>query len=182
MSPDHQRRRIVPLVLLAALLTLVPITSLVPNATLKLAGNGAARTLTITAASGRMGTAVLTVTVSDGTATGTLGVNTISAAGNGNDTLNGSVGTDLIMGQNGDDTLTGLGGNDLLCGGNGNDRLNGGDGHDTLQGGQGNDTLSGNEGDDRLTGGSGIDRFSGGPGADTLTDFARSQGDTTDGT
>jgi hypothetical protein len=52
MSPDHQRRRIVPLVLLAALLTLVPIAI-------------------AEAAPG----------------------NIITAAGNGNDTLNGSVGT-----------------------------------------------------------------------------------------
>jgi hypothetical protein len=41
-------------------------TALVPNGSVTFAGSGANRTLTVTTASGRTGTAVLTVTVSDG--------------------------------------------------------------------------------------------------------------------
>jgi Ca2+-binding RTX toxin-like protein len=135
-------------------------------------GEGAARTLTATAVSGRTGTSVLTVTVSDdgGTAnggkdTGKLDV-TVKVDGNGSRTTNGTAGADMIFGQNGNDALNGLDGNDLLCGGRGNDTLNGAAGDDTMGGGQG------------------ADRFSGGPHttADRATDFTPSQGDTEDGT
>ena len=67
----------------------------------------------------------------------------------------------------------GGGGYDLLCGGNGND---------TMSCGGGDDSLGGACGNDRLTGGSSADRFSGGSGTDTATDFAATEGDTTDGT
>jgi VCBS repeat-containing protein len=146
--------------------------TLVPNRNIAFAGSGAARTLTATSVAGRSGTAIVTITVSDGQATGSVQV-TVRVGGNGNDTLTGGGGADLIFGQNGNDTLSGGEGNDLLCGGNGNDILNGGGGDDSLFGGGGND---------RLTGGPGADRFSGGPGTDVATDFSAAEGDTTDGT
>jgi VCBS repeat-containing protein len=158
----------------AASLTLSATSSnpaLVPAANVAFAGSGASRTMTATTVSGKTGTAVLTVTVSDGQATGTV-IITVRVGGNGNDTLTGTAGADLLLGQNGNDTLTGLAGNDLLCGGQGDDTLSGGDGDDTMFGGMGND---------RLTGGPGADRFSGGPGTDTATDLTPSQGDTQDG-
>jgi VCBS repeat-containing protein len=147
-------------------------TTLVPNGNLALGGSGVARTLTASAVYGRTGTAIVTVKVNDGQATGSVPV-TVRVGGNGNDTLTGTKGADLLFGQNGNDTLTGGDGNDLLCGGNGND---------TLSGGAGDDSLGGAIGNDRLTGGPGADYFSGGAGTDTATDFAATQGDTTDGT
>jgi VCBS repeat-containing protein len=182
--------------------------TLLPAGNIAFAGSGAARTVTVRTVSGRTGTAVVTITVSDGQATSTVQL-TVRAGGNGTDTVTGGSGADLILGQGGNDTLGGAGGNDLLCGGQGNDTLsggggddtlvgssgndvlNGGDGVDLLSGGDGNDTLSGGAGDDslvgaggddRLTGGLGADRFSGGPGRDRATDFTPAQGDTTDGT
>jgi VCBS repeat-containing protein len=160
----------------AAALTLSRSSSnqtLLPDGNVTFAGTGADRTITATTASGRTGTAVVTVTVSDEQqATGSVPI-TVKAGGNSNDTLTGTTGADLLLGQNGNDTLGGLAGNDLLCGGSGNDTLAGGDGADTMSGGQGND---------RLTGGLGGDRFSGGPGTDTATDLVPGQGDTQDGT
>jgi VCBS repeat-containing protein len=156
--------------------------TLVPKNNVVFGGSGATRTVTVSAVSGRTGTAAVTVTVGDdGKATDTVQL-TVRAGGNGNDRLTGVAGTDLIFGQNGDDTLNGQDGNDLLCGGSGNDTLSGGGGDDTLSGGGGDDSLSGGAGNDRLTGGSGADRFSGGAGTDTATDFTTTQGDTTDGT
>jgi Bacterial Ig domain/FG-GAP repeat/RTX calcium-binding nonapeptide repeat (4 copies) len=146
--------------------------ALVPNGNIVLAGGGPDRTLTATAVSGRTGTAAITVSVSDGFATGTMMI-TVLAGSKGNDALTATGGADIVFGQNGNDTLDGVGGIDLLCAGNGND---------TLLGGEGNDTLIGGLGNDRLTGGAGADRFSGGPGTDTNTDFSAAEGDTTDGT
>jgi VCBS repeat-containing protein len=156
-------------------------TTLVPNGNLALGGSGANRTLTVSAVDGRTGSATVTVTVSDGQATSKVQV-TVRVGGNGNDTPASTAGADLMFGQNGNDTLTGGDGNDLLCGGNGNDTLSGGNGNDTLSGGAGDDSLAGAIGNDRLTGGTGADRFSGGAGTDTATDFAATEGDTTDGT
>jgi VCBS repeat-containing protein len=147
-------------------------STLVPNRNLVLGGSGAARTLMATSVAGRTGIAIVTVTVSDGQATGSVQV-TVRVGGTGNDTLAGGAGADLMFGQNGNDTLTGGDGYDLLCGGAGNDTLFGGAGDDSLVGGNGND---------RLTGGPGADRFSGGSGTDTTTDFAAAEGDTSDGT
>jgi Ca2+-binding RTX toxin-like protein len=143
-------------------LTLTPASSntkLVPNRNLILGDSGANRTLTITTADARTGTAVVTLTASDGQVTAETTI-TVKAGANGIDTLNGTSGADLLLGQNGNDTLNGSGGNDLLCGSNGDDRLNGG------------------EGDDTLLGQSGADGFDGGAGTDTATDFTASQGDT----
>ena len=128
--------------------------ALVPNDHLVFGGTGATRNLTATTVSGRTGTAVVTVIVSDGHATSSVPI-TVKASGNGADNLSGTTGADLLLGQNGDDTINALAGNDLLCGGRGNDTL---------------------------TGGAGGDRFSGGMGTDTGTDLNPAQGDSQDGT
>jgi VCBS repeat-containing protein len=146
--------------------------ALVPSGNVVFGGGGATRTLTATSVAGRTGTALVTVTVSDGQATRTVQV-TVRVGGNGDDRVTGGAGADLMFGQNGNDTLTGGDGNDLLCGASGND---------TLSGGVGDDSLAGGGGNDRLTGGLGADRFSGGTGTDAATDFAAAGGDTTDGT
>ena len=146
--------------------------ALVPTGNIIFAGNDAARTMTVSAVDGRSGTAILTVTVSDGQATGTVQV-TVTVGGSNKDTLTGSSGADLLLAQSNNDTLTGGDGNDLLCGDSGSD---------TLSGGGGDDSLGGGSGSDRLTGGSGADRFSGGSGTDTATDFTATEGDTSDGT
>jgi VCBS repeat-containing protein len=146
--------------------------TLVPNGNLVLAGNGAARTMAVSAVDGRSGTATVTVTVSDGQGSGTARV-TVTVGGSGKDTLTGGTGADLLLAQSNNDTLTGGNGNDLLCGDSGSD---------TLSGGTGDDSLGGGSGSDRLTGGSGADRFSGGSGTDTATDFTAAEGDTSDGT
>jgi VCBS repeat-containing protein len=159
----------------AAKLTLSAASSnpaLVSTSNVKFAGSGAARTMTVSATSGRSGTAILTVTVTDGQATDKVPV-TVKVGGGGKDTMTGGSGADLLLAQGNNDALSGGDGNDLLCGGAGND---------TLSGGAGNDSLSGGAGNDRLTGGSGADRFSGGSGTDTATDFTTAEGDTTDGT
>jgi VCBS repeat-containing protein len=153
-------------------------------------GSGADRTLTATAVAGRAGTAILTVTVSDGQATGSVEV-AVRVGGGRADTLVGGPATNLMFGQNGNDTLTGGDSYDLVCGGNGDDTLVGGGGDDSLAGGAGNDrldggpaadNLSGGAGNDRLTGGPGPDRFSGGTGTDTAIDFNAAEGDTADRT
>ena len=195
----------------ATALTLTAASSnptLLPASNIVLAGSGAARTVTASTVAGRTGTAVVTITVSDGQAASTVQL-TVRSGGNGTDTLTGGAGADLILGQGGNDTLGGGDGIDLLCGGEGNDILSGGAGDDSLAGARGNDTLSGEDGndllgggdcndtlsggagndslagaggDDRLTGGIGADRFSGGQGKDRATDYTALDGDTTDGT
>ena len=146
--------------------------ALVPTGNVILAGSGAARTMTVSAVDGRSGTAILTLTVSDGQATGTVQV-TVTVGSGGKDTLTGGTRKDKDLSQSNNDTLTGGDGNDLLCGDSGSD---------TLSGGVGDDSLGGGSGTDQLTGGSGADRFSGGSGTDTATDLTTTQGDTNDGT
>jgi VCBS repeat-containing protein len=146
--------------------------ALVPTGNIVFTGDGAAWTMTVSAVDGRSGTATLTVTVSDGQASGTVEV-TVKVGGGGKDTLTGDSRADLLLAQSNNDTLTGGDGNDLLCGDSGGD---------TLSGGGGDDSLGGGSGSDRLTGGSGADRFSGGSGTDTTTDFTATEGDTNDGT
>jgi VCBS repeat-containing protein len=125
-------------------------TQLVPIGNIAFGGTDANRTSTIAIVNGRTGTAIVTLTVSDGQASSTTTV-TIKVGGNGSDTLVGTDGTDILFGQNGDDTLFGGGGIDLLSGG---------------------------KGSDRLTGGADADHFNGGAGDDTATDFNQSEGDT----
>jgi VCBS repeat-containing protein len=129
-------------------------TTLVPIGNIVFGGSGTGRSVTITAVSGKSGTATITVQVSDGTATTPVTIS-VQVGGNGVETLRGTADSDMIFGLNGNDTLTGGDGIDLLCGG---------------------------KGDDTLTGGQGADSFSGGPGIDTVTDFNASQGDTKDNT
>jgi VCBS repeat-containing protein len=159
----------------ATTLTLSATTSnpvLVPTGNVVLAGSGAARTMFVSAVDGRSGTAILTVIVTDGQASGLVQV-TVTVGGSGKDTLTGGTGADLLLAQSNNDTLAGGDGNDLLCGDSGSD---------ILFGGAGDDSLGGGSGGDRLSGGSGADRFSGGSGTDTATDVTAAEGDTTDGT
>ncbi|HUQ43996.1 MAG TPA: ExeM/NucH family extracellular endonuclease [Candidatus Limnocylindria bacterium] len=164
-------------------------TTLIPNGNVTISG-GATRTIAITAANKKSGTAKLTFSLSDGEYTVTFEIN-VQIGTDANETFTGTAGYDLIVAGQGIDTLNGLGGADVLCGGNGNDTLNGGDGRDTLDGGSGIDSLSGDagadvlrggQGDDTLTGGTDADAFSGGAGADVNTDFTAGDGDTSDST
>jgi len=150
-------------------------TELVPDNNITLGGSGENRTMTVSAAPRKSGTAQITVTVSDqGSLSATQIVNVNVGTSKG-DNLSGTPEADMLFGLEGSDTLSGLGANDLLCGGNGNDTLSGGDGDDTLFGQRDND---------KLTGGTGADFFSGGSGArDVATDFNDAgEGDTNDNT
>jgi VCBS repeat-containing protein len=82
--------------------------ALVPTGNVVFAGSGAPRTMTVNAVDGRSDTAILTVTVSDGQASGTVWV-TVTVGGSGKDTLTGSTGADLLLAQSNNDTLTGGG-------------------------------------------------------------------------
>ena len=146
--------------------------ALVPTGNVVFAGSGDTRNLKVSAVNGRTGTAIVTITVSDGQASGQIQV-PVRQGGSGKDRITGWSGADLIFAQSNSDTPTGGDGNDLLCGGSGSD---------TLSGGGGDDSLGGGSGGDRLTGGSGRDRFSGGTGVDVATDFTAAEGDTRDGT
>jgi large repetitive protein len=163
---------------------------LVPNSGVVLGGNGSNRTLTVTAAAKKSGSAVLTFNLSDGHVTVPVVV-TVKVGTDRNETLDGTAGIDMMFGLSGRNIINGNAGNDLLCGGNSGDALNGGagndildgeNGDDTLNGGADNDILRGSSGNDGLTGGTGADAFSGGSGTDTATDFNAAQGDTQDGT
>ena len=165
-------------------------TALVPGANVVFGGSGTNRTVAITPTAKTSGTAVVTVTVSDGDLTASTTI-TVKVGTEENDSITGTAGADLVLGVNGSDVIGAAGGNDLVCGGNGNDTMTGGADDDTLDGGNGNDTLRGEagadilrggNGDDTLTGGTGADQFSGGSGADTATDVTAGDGDTTDGT
>jgi len=164
--------------------------TLVPNGNIVVADSGNNRTIRVTGANKKTGSATLTFTVSDGTANIPV-VITARFGTDSNETLTGTSGIDMIFGLNGADTINGTAGNDLLCGDNGSDNLNGGDGNDildgqnaadTLNGGNDMDILRGSSGNDALTGGPGADSFSGGSGSDTNTDFNVGQGDTNDET
>ena len=67
--------------------------------------------MNVATVAGRTGTAVVTVTVSDG--------NDLLCGGSGNDTLNGGAGNDTLGGGQGNDTLTGGTGADRFSGGAG---------------------------------------------------------------
>ena len=110
--------------------------------------NGDRRTTT-----SAVGTAVVTVTVTDLEGKTASVPITVRVGGNGVNALTGTAGADLFFGRNGADAISGSSGNDLASGGKGDDTINGGPGDDTMFGGQGND---------RLTGGTGADGFHGG--------------------
>jgi VCBS repeat-containing protein len=170
-------------------------TTLVPASNVTFGGSGPRRTMSLSALDGNSGTALVRITVSDGSLKSTK-VLTVKVGTNKADAINGASRADALFGLDAVDALNGLGGNDLLCGGKGVDALNGGNGDDTLFGGpgkdvlkggsgadhlfggSGNDGLYGDNGADRLGGGAGADRFSGGAGEDAATDFDAAEGDT----
>ena len=152
--------------------------TLVPNANIMIGGSGNNRTVSVTAAPKKSGTAKLTFDLSDGTVRVPVVITVVA-------------GSDIIFGLGGKNTIKGNAGDDLLCGGNANDTISGGDGNDIIDGANGNDvlrgdagkdTLRGSAGDDTLTGGTGADSFSGGLGTDTATDYNPAEGDTKDTT
>ena len=143
-------------------------TALVPNGNVALGGSGSDRTISVTGAAKKRGTAILTLELSDGTVTVPVTITLKVGSGKAN-VLNGTPGTDMIFGLAGGDTVRGLGANDLLCGGKGGDTLSGGDGRDMLDGSSGNDSLGGGEGNDILRGSGGNDILGGSGGDDSLT-------------
>ncbi len=160
-------------------------TTLVPVANVKFGGSGANRTVTITPAATKSGSANITITASDGTTKNTTEIKVVVGTDQ-KETINGT-GTDMIFGQNGDDTINAGDGNDLVCGGNaggvisggaGDDTLDGGNGNDTLRGDTGKDIVRGSAGNDTLTGGTEADSFDGGSGTDSATDYNAGEGDT----
>jgi VCBS repeat-containing protein len=86
----------------AAVLTLSASSSsnpaLVPTGNITFAGSGTDRTMTVSAVDGRSGSATLTVTVSDGQASGAVQVR-VTVGGGGKDTLTGGTGADLLLAQ-----------------------------------------------------------------------------------
>ncbi len=89
----------------------------------------------------------VTVTLVDGTATGTtIGTDALALIEN-------------IIGGSAGDVLTGNGRENRIAGGAGADTLNGGAGDDSLYGGADDDVLRGGSGDDKLVGGFGADTF-----------------------
>ena len=90
--------------------------TLVPTGNIGFAGNGTARTMTVSAVDERSGTE-LTVTVSDGQNSGSVQVRVMVGGGNGN-TLTEDSEADLLLAQSNNDTLTGED-NDLLYGDSG---------------------------------------------------------------
>jgi Ca2+-binding RTX toxin-like protein len=110
---------------------------------------GRFRTLDVETQPRTSGTALLTVTVSDGIASTTLMIPVIVGT-RADDGLFGTDQPDMIFGVGGDDILGGGGGNDLICGGKGRDTMSGGSGADSFDGGLGQDTVvdaNPNEGD-----------------------------------
>ncbi len=114
---------------------------LVPNANVVFGGNGETRTATITTVSGRTGSSIVTLKVSDSQASASAPV-TVRAGGHDEDTLTGTGGADLLLGRDDGDALRGFGGSDVLCGAKGADRLSGGGGADSFDGGSGTDTAT----------------------------------------
>jgi len=142
-------------------------TLLLPDAQINFSGTDEKRVLAIAADTAQTGTAIVTVTVSDGVDTGTVVV-TVIVGTDADETLTATGGPHMLFGRDGDDEIMAGGGNDLLCGGEGNDRLLGRQGFDAIDGGTGSDTLLGGDGYDTLIGGTGPDRLDGGNGRDLL--------------
>ena len=145
---------------------------LLPNGQLVLTGAGERRSLTLSAACGRSGTATVTISVSDGAATTTLGVQ-VRVGTRRAEWIAGGGGADVMFGDGAPDLLAGGGGGDLLCSGDGADALSGGAGDDILDGGNGPDLLNRRAGRRRVPRRARADRSA---------DSAPGQGDTTDGT
>ena len=107
--------------------------ALVPNGNVIFGGSGASRSVAITAANGKSGSAVLTIGVSDGWSTTEVTI-TVRIGTGANESLTGTDGADLLIGGAGRDSLAGMGGADVLCGGQGDDTASGGDGTDAVEG------------------------------------------------
>jgi VCBS repeat-containing protein len=90
------------------------------------------------------------------------GIESMSDATEGADSIVGTDGDDVIDGLGGNDFIEGLGGSDLLIGGDGVDWLFGGEGDDVLRGGAGDDSLRDDSGNDQLFGEDGNDYLSAG--------------------
>ena len=142
-------------------------TALLPNGSVALGGSGGNRTLSVTGAAKKRGTAILALHLNDGTVTVPVTITLKIGTGKAN-VLNGTAGTDMIFGLAGGDTVRGLGADDLLCGGKGGDTQSGGDGRDILDGSSGNDSLRGGKGNDSLRGSGGNDMLRGSGGDDSL--------------
>jgi hypothetical protein len=126
--------------------------SVVANSGIKIGPAGDTRQAVTITAKGAKGTAVVTLTASDGEKSTTLKI-TVMVGANGNDTLTGTAGPDLLIGLNGQDTLNGAGGRDVLTGGAGNDTLTGGAGGDFFRGGAGTNIVTdftGSQGDEKM--------------------------------
>ena len=115
--------------------------ALVPNANVVFGGSGADRSVAITAANRKSGTAVLTIGVSDGW-------NTTDGDDHGPHrhrrervAQRARSAPTCSSAAPGSDSLTGLGGADVLCGGQGDDSASGGEGNDAVEGGKGADIL-----------------------------------------
>lgn len=117
------------------------------------------------------------IVVSDVSASGTLGADSILGGQNVNNEINGQDGHDYIWSNRGDDTVRGGGGddtvdgflgNDVLYGGNGNDIIDGNKSHDLIYGGAGRDIISGGSDDDTVYGGDDADVIFGGSEQDRL--------------
>jgi uncharacterized delta-60 repeat protein len=142
-------------------------TAALPDSSLRLGGEGAGRSLTVTPPSRSSGRSEVTVMVDDGEDTDAVTLEAVVGT-QGQDRLLGTGTSDVIVARQGNDTLSGDDGKDLLCGGRGDD---------VLSGDAGDDHIMGDRGDDSLTGGDGADFFNGGQGADVMADLTSSEGD-----
>ena len=79
------------------------------------------------------------------------------AAGDGNDSIQGSQNADILLGEGDDDTIRGRQGDDFVDGGAGNDSLDGDNGNDTIYGAGGDDTIDAGGNTNTVYGGSGDD-------------------------
>ena len=110
---------------------------------------GRFRTLNVETQPRESGTALITVTVSDGIASSSIVVPVIVGR-RSDDVISGTEQPDMIFGAGGNDTIDAGAANDLICGGKGRDTMIGGAGADSFDGGQGQDTVvdsNPNEGD-----------------------------------
>ncbi|MGF1455390.1 MAG: Ig-like domain-containing protein [Alphaproteobacteria bacterium] len=95
-------------------------------------------------------------------------------AGNGGNTLTGTLFDDMLTGGTGDDSIEAVAGNDVVIGGEGTDTVEGADGNDVLFGGAGADSVDGSAGNDSIEGDTGAedsgdsDTLRGGAGNDSM--------------
>jgi Ca2+-binding RTX toxin-like protein len=124
------------------------------------------------------------VTLSGSVTVNGTSFSTLSAGGQGNDTLTGTAGADWINGDSGADSINGAAGNDYIIGGVGGDTIIGGTGVDTMVGGQGSDVyVTGQVGDSAAATATTLSgtisagqTLTFGTGVDYITDFNRAIG------